>query len=239
MGKLQENSDGYRVISLFMLIGLFFLLGSCGITEVTKPLIGDEAEEAFPASMPEYLIQEGDQLDIKFFYNSELNERVTVRPDGRISLQLVNDLVAAGLAPAELTVVLKEKYAAHLAQPELAVIVKTFDAFKVFIDGEVNKPGQIKLSAKMTVMQSISIAGGVRRSALLKDVMVIRRSGNKPLVLKVNLNNVIKGEVGEDIILQPFDVVYVPRAPIDYIGQWVKDYIRNIVPYSFSFGYSF
>jgi protein involved in polysaccharide export with SLBB domain len=74
----------------------------------------------------EYRIQIGDQLDIKFFYNPTLNEQVTVRPDGRFSLQLIQEVVAAGLTPAALTRELTDRYALNLKQPEVTVIVRSF-----------------------------------------------------------------------------------------------------------------
>lgn len=227
------------ILLVFFLLMTLFLLLSCGTTQVAPPLIENETEEGFPSTTPEYKIQVEDQLDVKFFFNTELNERVMVRPDGRISLQLVKDVVAAGLTPSELTAALKEQYSLQIANPEISVIVRTFEGNIAFIDGEVNKPGQIKLSNSMSVMQSIAVAGGLRRSAFLKDVMVIRKNGNKPLVLIVNVNKIIRGEIEEDLLLQPYDIVYVPRTPINSINQWVRDYVMNFVPYSFTAGYNF
>jgi polysaccharide export outer membrane protein len=79
----------------------------------------------------EYKIQIGDQLDVKFFYNPELNEQVTVRPDGRISLQLVHEIIATGLTASELTDFLTKKYAPELKKPEITVIVRSFGAYKI------------------------------------------------------------------------------------------------------------
>ena len=82
----------------------------------------------------EFKIQVGDELDIKFFYNAGLNEQVIVRPDGRISLQLVQEIVAAGLTPAELTNVLVEKYSGELQRPVITVIVRAFGAQIIYVD---------------------------------------------------------------------------------------------------------
>jgi len=86
-----------------------------------------------------YIIQAGDQLDIKFFYNPELNDSVTVRPDGKISLQLVDEVQAAGQTPAQLDDFLTEKYAKELRKPVITVIVKSFASQRVYVGGEVNR----------------------------------------------------------------------------------------------------
>src|SRR5260221_7155148 len=104
-------------------------------TSPTAPLVG--------TVQPSYLIQVGDQLDIKLFYNSELNEQVTVRPDGRISVQLANEVVAAGVTAGQLRESLIHIFASQLKKPELSVIVGTFSSQKLFFDGEVRRPGAL------------------------------------------------------------------------------------------------
>ena len=86
----------------------------------------------------------GDQLEVKFFYNPELNEQVIVRPDGRISLQLANEIMVAGLTPLELTDLLKKKYSTEISKPEITIIVRTFTSQRVFVDGEVNRAGLVR-----------------------------------------------------------------------------------------------
>src|SRR4030043_1057184 len=110
----------------------------------------------------EYKIQLGDQLDVKFYYNPELNEQVIVRPDGRISLQLIHEVSAAGLTPDELNQLLTRRYAAQRNKPELTVIVRAFGGQKVYVDGEVAKPGMLPLVGTMNVLQAISHAGGMK-----------------------------------------------------------------------------
>src|SRR5512137_2478425 len=113
-----------------------------------------------PASVKQptnYLISVGDTLDIKFAYNPELNElAVPVRPDGRISLQLANDVPAANLTPDQLRKSLAEKYASELKKPEIAVIVRTFTSHRVFVDGEVVYPGMVEIKGPTTLMQVLS-----------------------------------------------------------------------------------
>lgn len=197
---------------------------------------------ALPASQDqpaEYRIQPGDQMDVKFFYNPELNESVTVRPDGRVSLQLAQEIVAAGLTPAELTQVLKESYARELDQPEITVILRSFTGQRIYVDGEVNKPALVPLTAAMTVLQSIAVAGGLKDSARTNAIVVIRRGPEStPTVFTVDLSRVLDGtDTSQDVALMPFDVVYVPKSAIANVNVWVDQYLRKNVPVSFGLSY--
>jgi protein involved in polysaccharide export with SLBB domain len=97
---------------------------------------------AMPEKPALYIIQPGDQLDIKFFYNPELNENVTVRPDGLISLQLVDEVHASGLTPAQLDDLLTQKYSRELKKPMVTVIMRSFTMQRVYVGGEVNRQGE-------------------------------------------------------------------------------------------------
>ena len=189
----------------------------------------------------EYRINPGDQLDIKFFYNTELNESVTVRSDGRISLQLVGEIVTAGQTPAQLTAQLKEKYAPVLVRPDVTVIVKTSGGHKVFVDGEVNTPGVKDIIGPITIRQCIAEAGGLKETARIKEILVIRQQkGKDPLIVAVNLETINSGaDFSQDISLYPYDIVYVPRSPIANADLWVKQYIRDLLPIMPGFGFNF
>jgi protein involved in polysaccharide export with SLBB domain len=188
--------------------------------------------QSSPKPAKEYRIQPGDQLDVKLFYNPELNELLTVRPDGRITLQLVNDVVAAGLTPAELTAVLTKAYAGELQNPKVAVIVRTSVAGRVFVDGEVNRAGLIPLTGPTTVLQSISQAGGIKESAKTDEVILLRKSeDNKMTAFRINLKDALQGAgVNQDVYVKPNDIVYVPKSTISNINTWVDLYIRKNIP---------
>lgn len=203
---------------------------------VVSPTLLPVASQSYPA---EYRIQPGDQMEVKLFYNPELNESATVRPDGRVSLQLAHEILAAGLTPAELTQVLKKSYARELAQPEITVLLRSFEGQRVYVDGEVNKPALVPLSAAMTVLQSIAVAGGLKDSARTREIVVIRRGPEgKPMVFAVDLTRVLDGtDTSQDVALMPFDVVYVPKSAIANVNVWVDQYLRKNVPVSFGLSY--
>jgi protein involved in polysaccharide export with SLBB domain len=188
----------------------------------------------------DYRVQVGDALDIKLFYHPELNESVTVRPDGRISLQLVHEVQAAGLTPEQLRQHLRDKYAAQISQPEIAVIVRSFTAQKVYVDGEVGKPGLVPLAGPMTVLQSLAMAGGLKDSARTSEVILIRRGPeNRPSTVVVNVEKAIDGtDLSQDLALQPTDIVFVPKSAIANVNTWVDLYIRKNIPIPFGFYYN-
>lgn len=214
----------------FWLITAFLIFTSCSaVVKTSGPL---ENLPVSNVSLQDYKIQVGDTLDIKFFYHPELNESVVVRPDGRISLQLVHEVQVSGLTPERLRENLRGKYEAQISKPEIAVIVRSFSSQKIYVDGEVVKPGLISLTGPMTILQSIASAGGIKETARLDEVVIIRRGPeNRPFSTVVNVEKVINGDdLGQDILLGPADIVYVPRSPIANVNLWVDQYIRKNIP---------
>ena len=219
-----------RTVSVCVLIS-----GLCACAVVKNPTPVQSVPP--PETDWEYEIQIGDELDVKFFYNPELNEQVTVRPDGRISLQLVPEIYAANMTARELTEVLREQYEDELAEPRIAVIVRTFSAQRVYVGGEVNRPGEMALVGPLTVLQAVARAEGFKDTARLAEVIVIRRKPDKtPLVVPVNVKDAINGiDLSQDIQLMPYDVVFVPRSIIANVNKWVAQYVTNNIPFSFGF----
>lgn len=121
----------------------------------------------------------------------------------------------------------------------MTVIVRAFGGRAVFVDGEVNRPGMISLIRPITVMQSISQAGGVKESALTTEAIVIRSgSDHKAMVIPVDISKVIDGtDMGQDIVLRPFDIVFVPKSPIANVNMWVDQYLRKNIPVYFGLSY--
>ena len=195
-----------------------------------------------PKKPPQYFIQPDDQLDIKFFYNPELNETVKVRPDGKISLQLVDEVHAAGLSPSQLDNVLTRQYARELKNPEIAVIVKSFAGQRVYVGGEVNRQGLIELTGGMTALQAVINAGGFKETAKPDAAILIRKGpNNEPLPMRIDLDNVVYEEgIVADIQLQPYDIVYVPKTWIANANKWVDQYISQLLLFrGWSFGFTY
>jgi protein involved in polysaccharide export with SLBB domain len=187
----------------------------------------------------EYTIEPGDHLDIKFFYNPELNETVTVRPDGMISLQLIDDVKAAGMRPSDLDAEITEKYSVELQKPMITVIVRSFSAQKVYVGGEVNVQGLIDLRPGMTPLQAVLNAGGFKETASPSSALVIRKGeDDTPTPIRVNLKQALYGtEMGQ---LQPHDVVYVPKSFIAEANKFVNQYVEQLFLFKgISLGFSY
>ena len=208
------------------------LLWGCASTSATldrEAPAGSELSQ-FQAP-PEYRLLPGDQLDIKLFFNPELNETVLVRPDGKISLQLIDEVQAAGLTAAQLDTELTRLYAQELRKPAVTVIVRSFTGQRVYVGGEVTTPSLVPLTAGMTPLQAVMNAGGFKETAKPAGVIVIRKGpDNRPIPLRVDLQRIIDGETtAEDLQLQPYDIVYVPRTWIAKANQFVHEYIERLL----------
>jgi len=189
-----------------------------------------------------YIIQPGDQLDIKFFYNPELNDSVTVRPDGKISLQLVDEIQAAGRTPAQLDDFLTENYSKELRKPVITVIVKSFASQRVYVGGEVNRQGFVNLAAGMSPLQAVIEAGGLKETGDPGAVLLIRKGPeNQPVPVRVDLKGTLDGSGTQSgIQLQPQDVVYVPKTFIAEANKFVKQYIEDLFLFrGVSLGFSY
>jgi len=196
-----------------------------------------------PSDTPLCLLQIGDTVEIKHYYHPDLNETVTVRADGKISLPLLDEIHVSGLTPEQLDDLLTEKYSRSLKQPELTVILRQSSAQRIFVGGEVIRPGLISMNGPLSCLQAVMQAGGYRDTAEPTNVVIMRNQGTeKPIFLVANLKYDPKKEIlPENIALQPQDVVFVPRSKIAEINLWVEQYIDKVLPFSRSVGayYSF
>ena len=159
----------------------------------------------------DYTIGAEDVLTIFFWREKDLSGDVAVRPDGRISLPLLNDVVAAGLTPDELRERLTAAAAQFLAEPTVTVMVKQINSRKVYITGQIAKPGHYPLGGPTTVMQFIATAGGVTEFADEKNISVVRMEKGKQVRLPFNYSDFKKGKnLQQNIELKPGDTVIVP-----------------------------
>jgi len=241
-----------KTYTTVVVFAVFFAIVACAPNTIVNPTpIAEFEKAARMAPQRDYLIGIGDVLDIKFTYNPELNElNVPVRPDGKISLQLAPDIQAVGLTSNQLRAVLIEKYAPEINKPEIAVIVRTFERNKIFVDGEVLFPGVVEIKGPVTLMHALALARGWRESARLSNIIVIRKgTEGKPISTNIDLRKVLNGsDLSQDIQLIPYDIVYVPKSNIANVNKFVSEYINSVIPtrvpnfsgfynpYTYSFG---
>jgi len=228
----------HRVLFVAFLTG--GLLSGCGFESKPRSIEPATATEAAAsAGNQRYLLHAGDVLDIKFFHMPELNETLPIRPDGKISLQLIDEVTASGLTPAELDALLTKEYANHLENPELTVIVRTFTTQKVYVGGEVNAPTMLPLTPDMTALQAVIQAGGFRKTAELRNIVIIRNQGTStPKLISLNLRDGDGAGDGipEHVPLQPGDIIMVPKSGIARLNQFVDQYVDEVLPRALNFG---
>lgn len=160
-------------------------------------------------SGPKYRIGPEDVLHVSVWGNQELTMDVTVRPDGKISMPLVQDVQAEGLTAVELSDLLGKRLAVFIKDPQVAVIVTQVNAPKIFVMGNVLKPGPYLLRGDMSVLQALSLAGGFTPFASPRGIKVVRNKGGKQEVRKVNYYDMIDEGEG-NYLLQPGDTIVVP-----------------------------
>lgn len=185
-----------------------------------------------------YVLQVGDEVAIRVFPQEELNEVVRVRPDGRISAVLLDDMEIAGLTTREVDERLTAHYGRLFKDPSVSVIVREFANVKVYVGGEVGQPGTIPLVGNLTVVGAVFQAGGFRSTAKTDSVVLLRNNGGTPVAQRLNVEQILSRGTG-DLKLQPFDVIYVPLSRIAAVDRFVDQYIRQLIPVSLNAGFSY
>jgi polysaccharide export outer membrane protein len=175
----------------------------------SRPASGAAAPVA-AALPPSFVIGVSDVLAITFWRDPRLSGDVVVRPDGRISLPLLNDVPAAGSTPEQLASVLEATAAKYIADADVTVIVKEIHSRRVFVVGQVTNPGMVVLSGDMNVLQLIAMSGGLLEYADKKNLVIVRTENGQERRFKFNYNDVLKGKnLSQNILLQPGDTVVV------------------------------
>ena len=159
----------------------------------------------------DYRIGPQDVLRIDVWKEPDISRTVPVRPDGRISLPLLNDVQASGLTAMDLAASIRESLSKYLTNPQVTVTVTEINSRRIYITGEVTHPGSLPLLPNMTVLQALSSAGGFTQFAKLKNIYVLRTENGKQVKHPFNYKEVVKGNHAEqDILLLPGDVIVIP-----------------------------
>jgi polysaccharide export outer membrane protein len=195
------------------------------------------------AQLPDgvYRVQVGDVLDVRLYMAPDLDEDVTVRPDGRITTILAQSVPAAGRTPDEIAGDLHAIYALELKAPNLTVGVKTPSPARVFVAGEVIYPGEIDTSGPpLTLVQAVAKAGGLRATGDQSHVFILRHGArDKAVVLSTNYHGAVTGrDPSADVALAPFDVVYVPKSGVSRVYVWFNQHFQQFVPVNWGFSYN-
>jgi len=178
--------------------------------EVPASAKSSSPDGAVPVDADTYNIGLDDQLMISVWREPELSMNVVVRPDGVITLPLLNDIHVVGLKPIELQQILTEKLKSFVSEPQVTVIVQGIKSRKVFLVGNVSKQGAFNLEGGETVLQLLAAAGGVSTFGKADSIYVLRTENKKQIRIPFQYKKALKGRTQDDVLLRPGDVVVVP-----------------------------
>ena len=186
---------------------------------------------------PGYRFYPGDALDIAVPSAPELNRSVVVQPDGRIAMPLVGLTEAADRTAPQLEQTLAAGYARQLLDPRVEVSVRQAVPLRIFVGGEVGRPGVYDMPGDIDSLQAVLMAGGFLNTAQPKKVIVIRRGPDgAPMLRYVDLGKAVQhGPSLDTVPLRRFDVVFVPKSGIANLDLFVQQYLTNVIPVQFSY----
>jgi len=177
------------------------------------PLPNGETEKSTLVVTVDYIIGPEDVLDIAVWKNTELSKTVAVRPDGKISLPLIGDVVAVGRTTSQLADAISGKLKEYKENPQVSIIVSQVNSYAIYVLGEVARPGKFPLKSKTTILQAVTLAGGFTTTAARNKLVVFRfsESGEKDVKIKASYDDIVlRDGAGQNITLKPGDTLVVP-----------------------------
>ena len=224
----------YDLVKWVLLLGVALTLGSCADypTEAIPQVPNKASAPEFysPAPAARTSIAPGDKLNIGSYFHPDLKQAVTVRPDGRVSLLLVGTVIAADKTPEFFAKELARAYGRYVENAEITVNVEESAALVVYVGGEVAKPTILPIKGELTLLQSITQAGGFLSTANKEQVLIVRQTAYGGYrTLQANAEQVLHNDADE-VYLRQHDVVFVPKSTIAKVDQFVDQYLSQVVP---------
>jgi polysaccharide biosynthesis/export protein len=198
------------------------------IVLMALPLIAEAQNQRPPRlttiTEDRYRLQPGDVFEVQYRYSPEFNQTVTVQPDGYVSLEIGGDLKVAGLTIEQTRAAILRKAATRLQDPVATIVLKEFQRPYVVVAGEVGQPGKIEMRERVTAIQAIMLAGGMKESAKSSQIIVFRKINSDFAEVRVlNLKSIRRtSDLENDLTLQPGDMVFVPRDRISKIERFMR-----------------
>jgi len=221
----MPERPGFWLLVMTAIVAVFLGLPACTLTPAKT--VAEMAQEP----RPELSLGPGDVVDIKHFYLPELDESQIVRPDGCIALPLIGEVQVDGKTPRQLHEELVRRYRPQVKEPQLTVLVRRINDSRIWVTGEVKRPGPVQMPGRLTLLEAVTeVGGGTRPTADLTQVVVVRQRQGRSYGCKINLKEILEGKAGEQFFLQPRDVVYVPPTAITRANDWMDQYVNKMVP---------
>ena len=182
---------------------------------------------------PKFTLQAGDEIEVRFTYFPELSDTQEIRPDGKISLPLVDDVLVADLTPEEVDFLLTNIYADKIKEPEITVIVRSLANQRIFMGGEALLPGAIDYRPGMTVMDALMEAGGWVRDTAAPNQVVIFRMDKETGVragTTIDVQKEVTSSYSKPFQLAANDIIYIPETDVSKANRWIEQNLNNMVP---------
>ncbi len=204
------------------------LLGLVACAPSAPSLTGPEVVAGGVPLTSEHVLSPGDDFELRFPFYADLNDRVTIGPDGRLSLQLINTVALGGLTVGEATKLLNERYGKVIREPQATITVRAFAPQQIFVDGWVVNPGLVRSDVPLSVSRAIAQAGGTKPGAHMEGILVLRRTPDGVVHYYQVAQGNYGGANGEDPLLSSYDVVYVPKNLLGSLNDFLANYVKNI-----------
>jgi protein involved in polysaccharide export with SLBB domain len=219
-------------------VGLALALAGCTANTLLPPEQPNAVFAPWTAEPAIYQVGIADDLEIKFGFNAEFNDRVIVGPDGRFTMTLIGSVQAAGRTVDDITAELEQRFSRDLRRPRVQVLIRGYGSQRIFVGGEVSNPGSYAMPRPVGILEGILMANGFRDTARTSEVVLIRRrSDNKPMLRTVDLTNFVAG-TEDDIPLTGADIIFVPKSTIAEVDLFVEQFITRVVPFERNFNYT-
>lgn len=223
------------------MIAVALLLAGCTGHEIAikEEVNQPEMFSTWVDTKPVYRIGPGDVMQVRYLMTPEMDEEVTVAPDGMIGLRTTGQIEVGGLTPKELEQKLTAAARRYLSDPVLTVQVSKYSSSRVYVGGSVVSPGPYSIFGPLSPLEAVINAGGFRDEARPNEIVLIRRDAKgKPMLRTINVQNFIQNlDPADDVKLVAGDIVFVPRSIAGEIGLWMEQYIDNIFPWDPDFQY--
>lgn len=197
--------NGHREVVACATLLLFAALGFAGSAV--------RAQQPAPAAqaLQDYTLNPGDQLEISIWKEPDLTKTVQVRPDGKFSVPLAGEIVAAGRTVAQVQSDITQRLLKYIPEPVVTASLTVLEGNRVYVIGQVTKPGAYVMNPRLSVLQALSVAGGMTPFAAANDILVMRGSGRAQRMLPFRYGEVVRGRnLEQNVMLEAGDVVVVP-----------------------------
>jgi len=203
---MKRNREGFLILIITLLIGVAAFAQGTRDQLAVKPAPGDPLVDSST-----YVIGPEDVLDIYVWKETDLSRRVPVRMDGKISIPLVGEIQAAGLTPLKLKAELIDKFKTYVEIPNVTVTVMEANSFKVYVSGQVAKPGVYTLRSETTILQLLPMVGGFTEWANQRKILLVRKEQGQEKRFTINYKKIVSGEdLSQNFLLKPGDTIIVP-----------------------------